>query len=137
MATRTQTGKIHYLLKTPVRDVKVQVSTQHVKKESESTKSGRGPDPEIKLYKALEDHFLPRLTNLTCYFLDFKSLADKLKEADNIVLKARKVKSYFSSHRDRPLLYREFRRCVAVLTATSESALPEVLCTASVKMNQS
>lgn len=35
-----------------------------------------------------------------------------------------------------PLLYREFRRCVAVLTATSESALPEVLCTASVKINQ-
>lgn len=68
MATRTQTRKIHYLLKTPVREVRVQVSIQHVKKESESTKSGRGPDPEIKLYKALEDHFLPRLTNLTCYF---------------------------------------------------------------------
>lgn len=111
MGTRTQTRKIHYLLKTPVREVRVPVSAQHVKGESEGTKSGRGPGPEIKLYKALEDHFLPKLTNLTCYFLDFKSLADKLKEADNIVLKARKDRSYFSSQRDRPLLHRVQEMC--------------------------
>lgn len=46
MASRTQTRIIHYLLKTPVREGRVQVSAQHVKGESEGTKSGKGPDPE-------------------------------------------------------------------------------------------
>lgn len=68
MATRTQTRIIHYLLQTPVREVRVQVSAQHVKGQSEGTKTN--------LYKALEDHFLPIFPNLTCYFLDFKSLAE-------------------------------------------------------------
>lgn len=48
MTTRTQTGKIHFLLKTPAREVTVQGSAQHVKGESEGTKSGKGPDAEIK-----------------------------------------------------------------------------------------
>lgn len=122
MATRTQTRIIHYLLKTPVREVRVQVSAQHVKGESEGTKSGGGPDPETKLYKALEDNFLPKLTNLTCYFLDFKSLADKLKKGDNTVLKTRKDKSF--RHTGTGQCCTEFRRYGAVLTATSESVLP-------------
>ncbi|XP_026711723.1 pro-neuregulin-4, membrane-bound isoform isoform X1 [Athene cunicularia] len=132
--TRKQNRKIHYLLRTHVREV--QVKAQHLKGESDGTKSSRGPDPEIKLYKALKDHFLPKLTDLTCYFLDFKPLADTLKEADNIVLKAKKEQSDFSSHRDTPLLNTEFRSFVAVLTATLESVLPKVLCTASVKISQ-
>lgn len=121
MATRTQIRMFHNLLKTPGREVRVQVSAQHVKGESEGTKSGRGPDPETKLNKALEDHFLPKLANHTCYFLDFKSLADKLKEADNTVLKARKDKSHFSSRRDRPLLCRvqEMGSSTASYTRTS------------------
>lgn len=139
IATRKQNRKIHYLLRTHVREVRVRVKAQHLKGESEGTKSSRGPDPEkllIKLHKALKDHFLPKLTDLMCYFLDFKPLADTLKEADNIVLKARKDKGDFSSHRDMPLLNTEFRRLVAVLTATLESVLPKVLCIASVKISQ-
>ncbi|KFM07224.1 hypothetical protein AS27_06957, partial [Aptenodytes forsteri] len=55
IATRKQNRKIHYLLRTHVREVRVQVKAQHLKGESEGTKSSRGPDPEkllIKLYKA-------------------------------------------------------------------------------------
>ncbi|KFQ83291.1 hypothetical protein N337_08178, partial [Phoenicopterus ruber ruber] len=55
IATRKQNRKIHYLVKTHVREVRVQVKAQHLKGESEGTKSSRGPDPEkltIKLYKA-------------------------------------------------------------------------------------
>ncbi|CAM9403614.1 unnamed protein product [Bubo scandiacus] len=136
IATRKQNRKIHYFLRTQVREVRVQVKAQHLKGESEGTNSSRGPDPEIKLYKALKDHFLPKLTDLTCYFLDFKPLADTLKEADNLVLKARKEQSDFSSHRDTPLLNTEFRSFVAVLTAALESVLPKVLRTASVKISQ-
>lgn len=136
VATRKQNRKIHYLLRTQVREVRVQIKAQHLKAESEGTKSSRGPDPEIKLYKALKDHFLPKLTDLICYFPDFKPLADTLKEGDNIALKAKKDRNDFSSHSDMPLLNTEFRRFVAVLTATLESVLPEVLCTASVKISQ-
>ncbi|KFV51062.1 hypothetical protein N341_11035, partial [Tyto alba] len=52
IATRTQNRKIHYFLRTRVRDVRVQFKAQHLKGEAEGTKSSRGPDPEIKLYKA-------------------------------------------------------------------------------------
>ncbi|XP_027553935.1 pro-neuregulin-4, membrane-bound isoform isoform X1 [Neopelma chrysocephalum] len=134
ITTGTQTRKIHYLPRTHVREVRVPVNAQHLKGESEGIKSSTGPDPEIRLYKALKDHFLPKLTNLICYFLHFKPLADKLKEAGNIVLKAKKEKSDFSSHRDMPLLYRELGGCVALLRAPSESLSPE-LCTAWGKTN--
>lgn len=130
--------KIHYLLRTHVRETTVHIKAQHLKVESEGTKSSTAPDPEnllIKLYKALKDHFLPKLTNLTCYFLVFRHLADTLKEADNIILKTKKDKSDFSSDRDMPLLNTEFRRFEAVLTAPLESVLPEVLCIASVKIS--
>ncbi|KFQ58885.1 hypothetical protein N334_13632, partial [Pelecanus crispus] len=55
IATRKQNRKIHYLLRTHVREVGVQVKAHHLKGESEGTKSSRGPDPgklQIKLYKA-------------------------------------------------------------------------------------
>ncbi|KFV47973.1 hypothetical protein N328_11173, partial [Gavia stellata] len=55
IGTRKQNRKIHDLLRTHVREVRVQVKAQHLKEESEGTKSSRGPDPEkllIKLYKA-------------------------------------------------------------------------------------
>ncbi|KFP93433.1 hypothetical protein N329_06935, partial [Haliaeetus albicilla] len=52
VATRKQNRKIHYLLTTQVREVRVQIKAQHLKAESEGNKSNRGPDPEIKLYKA-------------------------------------------------------------------------------------
>ncbi|KFP99993.1 hypothetical protein N330_06290, partial [Leptosomus discolor] len=52
IATRKRNRKIHHLLRTHVREVRVQVKAQHLKGESEGTKSRRGPDPEIKLYKS-------------------------------------------------------------------------------------
>ncbi|KFQ67399.1 hypothetical protein N335_10287, partial [Phaethon lepturus] len=55
IAVRRQNRKIHCLLRTHVREVRVHVKAQHLKGESEDTKSSRGPDPEkflIKLYKA-------------------------------------------------------------------------------------
>ncbi|KFV20573.1 hypothetical protein N340_11037, partial [Tauraco erythrolophus] len=55
IASRKQNRKIHYLLRTHVREVRVQVKAQHLKGEPEGTKSARGLDPEkplIKLYKA-------------------------------------------------------------------------------------
>lgn len=138
IATRKQNRKIHYLLRTHIREVKLQVKAQHLKV-LEGTKSSKGADPEkllIKLYKALKDHFLLKLTDLICYFLDFRPLADTLKEADNIVFKTGKDKGDFSSHRDTPLLNTEFRTFIAVLTATLESVLPKVLCVASEKIRQ-
>lgn len=48
MTNQTQTRKILFLLKTPAREVTVQGSAQHVKGESEGTKSGKGLDVEIK-----------------------------------------------------------------------------------------
>lgn len=103
-ATRKQNRKIHYLNRIHGREAGVQVIIQHLKGETEGTKSSRGPDPEIKLHKALKGHFLSKLTNPICYFLDFKHSADTLKKADNSLLKARKDESSFSSHRDMPLL---------------------------------
>lgn len=90
----------------------------------------------MKLYKALKDHFLPKLMDLICYFLVFKPLADALKEADNIILKTKKDKGDFSSDRHMPLLNTEFKRFEAVLTDPLESVLPKVLCIASVKISQ-
>ncbi|KFW94741.1 hypothetical protein N336_09903, partial [Phalacrocorax carbo] len=55
IATRKQNRKIHYLLRTHVSEVRVQFKAQHLKGESEGTKSSGGPDPEkllIKLHKA-------------------------------------------------------------------------------------
>ncbi|KFP20096.1 hypothetical protein Z169_06569, partial [Egretta garzetta] len=55
VATRKQNRKIQYLLRTLVRDVRVQDKSQHLKEEAEGTKSSGGPDPEkllMKLYKA-------------------------------------------------------------------------------------
>ncbi|KFO04191.1 hypothetical protein N312_01884, partial [Balearica regulorum gibbericeps] len=55
IATRKENRKTHYLLRTPVREIRVPVKAQHLKGESEGTKSSRGLDPEkplIKLYKA-------------------------------------------------------------------------------------
>ncbi|KFV17549.1 hypothetical protein N339_11130, partial [Pterocles gutturalis] len=54
-ATRKQKRKINYPLRTHVREVRVQVKAQHLKGESEGTKSSTGPDPEkllVKLHKA-------------------------------------------------------------------------------------
>lgn len=131
VAARRQTGNTHYLLRTRVR---VHVTAQHREGESQGTQSSRGPDAETKSYKAAEDEFLPRLTNLICYFLDFRPSADKLKEADDTVLKARKDKSDFSSRRDVAQLQTEFG-FVAVLTATLKSVLPKALRTASGKIS--
>lgn len=130
IAAQTQTSNTHYLLRTRVR---VHVKAQHLKGESQGTKLSRGPDAETKSYKAVEDQFLPRLTNLRCYFLDFRPSADKLKEAEDTVLKASKEKSDFSSCRDIPQLHPE-SGFVAVLTATLKSVLPKVLRTASRKI---
>ncbi|KFZ51915.1 hypothetical protein N321_08672, partial [Antrostomus carolinensis] len=46
IATGKQNRKIHYLPRTHVREVRVQVKAQHLKGNSEGTKSSRGPDPE-------------------------------------------------------------------------------------------
>ncbi|KFP78301.1 hypothetical protein N311_12764, partial [Apaloderma vittatum] len=47
IATRNQTREVHYLLRTHVREVRVPVKAQHLKGESEGTKSSRGPNPEM------------------------------------------------------------------------------------------
>lgn len=134
---RKQHRKIHYFLRIHFREVGAQVKAWHLKGKSESIKSSRGPDPEkflIKLYKALKDKFLPKLTELRCYFLDFKPLADTHEEADNVVLKAKKDESVFSSHMDIPVLNSELR-CAAITTATLESVFPKILCIASVEIS--
>ncbi|KFV94033.1 hypothetical protein N326_09111, partial [Eurypyga helias] len=46
VATRKQTRTIHYLLRAHARECRVPVKPQHLKGESEDTKSSRGPDPE-------------------------------------------------------------------------------------------
>ncbi|XP_035191504.1 pro-neuregulin-4, membrane-bound isoform isoform X1 [Oxyura jamaicensis] len=134
---RKQHRKIHYFLRTHFREVGAQVKAQHLQGKSESIKASRGPDPEkllTTLYKSLKDKFLPKLTELRCYFLDFKPLADTHEEADNVVLKARKDESGFSSHMDIPALNAEFR-CAAILTATLESVLLKILGIASVEIS--
>lgn len=134
---RKQHRKIHYFLRIHFREVGAQVKAQHLQGKSESIKSSRGPDPEkflIMLYKALKDKFLPKLTELRCYFLDFKPFADTHEEADNVVLKAKKDESGFSSHMDMPVLNAEFR-CAAIMIATLESVLPKILCIASVEIS--
>nr|XP_013812684.1 PREDICTED: uncharacterized protein LOC106496530 isoform X1 [Apteryx mantelli mantelli]XP_013812685.1 PREDICTED: uncharacterized protein LOC106496530 isoform X2 [Apteryx mantelli mantelli] len=102
IGTRKQNREIRYLLRTHAREAAVQVKAEHLQRDSEDIKSiplsGGGPDPDkfsIKFCKALKDHFCPKLTDLICYFLNFRLLTDTLKEADNIVLKARKYKSDF------------------------------------------
>ncbi|KFP34942.1 hypothetical protein N324_05668, partial [Chlamydotis macqueenii] len=55
IATRKHNRKIHHLLGTHVREVRVQVTAQPLKGECQGTKSSRGPGLEkllIKLYKA-------------------------------------------------------------------------------------
>jgi len=143
IAARKQNSKIHSLLRTRarevLREVRLQVKVQHLKGESEGTKSSEGPDPErlpMKLYKALKDCFLPKVTDLICYFLGFKPLADTLKEADNLGLKARRDKGGFSSHRDTPPLAAECRRSVAVPTAALESVSPNRLHVAAAEVGQ-
>ncbi|KFV61042.1 hypothetical protein N307_11160, partial [Dryobates pubescens] len=53
VTTRKGNRKIHYyLLRTPVKDIRLHIKAQHLKKEIEGTKSSGGPDPKLKSYKA-------------------------------------------------------------------------------------
>ncbi|KFO74162.1 hypothetical protein N303_01401, partial [Cuculus canorus] len=55
VVTRKQNRKIQYFLRSYVREIRIQVKAQHLKEESQGTKSCRGPDPQkslIKLCKA-------------------------------------------------------------------------------------
>ncbi|KFP27534.1 hypothetical protein N325_02974, partial [Colius striatus] len=51
IATRKQNRTVYYRLRTHVREGRAQVKAHSLKGGSEGTKSSRGLDPEIKLYK--------------------------------------------------------------------------------------